>query len=374
MYWFIQFCLLLTSIGEKKNKKQRIITKGFDSMSFSRFSSADATDKTCLPIFGIRQLPLYSLEKATEPLESQVLGLSEQIRWAKRNCHFPSPRHLTQDESAAIYLYTMESATESFYEVLNRILRSGKREAIKSTLHYLKLFVTAVEKLPAFNGNVWRAIRPDVTNLFSTGETFTWWAIKSCSFLVNRCSQFASENGTLFMIESRTGRNIATYSSVPSEDEVVFVPGTEFLVVGIARMPNGFHVIHLREILDSDSNDVHELSLASTVPGKNPVEQLQMKRIDLADGGYYEGYVDSENVYNGKGILVDSAGTRTEGRFRHGKLEGEGIITWQDGRRYEGTFQNGFFHGQGKMILPGGGMLVGNWQYNLFMDEHLYSD
>ncbi len=67
---------------------------------------------------------------------------------------------LTQDESGAIYLYTMQFHDEpSLYILLNKSLRAENREQLKPWFPFLKLFVTALHKLPSQNKTVWRGVR-----------------------------------------------------------------------------------------------------------------------------------------------------------------------------------------------------------------------
>ena len=70
---------------------------------------------------------------------------------------------LTCDESASVRLYTMKSfeGHDSFYTLLNEKLRSKNRNELESWHSYLKLFLTALYKLPSLKTiilawNSWR--------------------------------------------------------------------------------------------------------------------------------------------------------------------------------------------------------------------------
>lgn len=245
-------------------------------MTFARYANIDIAEKNLPPIFGIRDLPLVSLEEATEPLELKVLGLKEQVKYAKKNCHFPSEHGLTKDESAAVYLYTIEATIANFYEVLNKNLRQRDRSTVRPWLNYLKLFFTAVEKLPLVKGNLWRGVRVDVSKSFNRDEEFTWWSISSCSLHISVISQFLTHSGTLFMIEALNGRNISGYSSVSSENEVILLPGTELHVVDNSLdHSSGLHIIHLRQVSDvDDTNETNSGSSSSSVSKKTHRKKL----------------------------------------------------------------------------------------------------
>ena len=113
-------------------------------------NKADLTTRMLQPIAGYEREPLVSLREACEPLES-ILNheLKTNIAVALMNCQNPKDG-LTRDESAAIYLYTMEwsNREESLYFILNGRLRGERRSLLKPWHRYLKLLLTAFFKLP----------------------------------------------------------------------------------------------------------------------------------------------------------------------------------------------------------------------------------
>ncbi|CAF3449726.1 unnamed protein product, partial [Rotaria sp. Silwood2] len=52
-------------------------------------------------------MPLVSIEKAVEPLLARLPGIQTKVWIAKQNCETPADG-LSSDESASIYLYSME--------------------------------------------------------------------------------------------------------------------------------------------------------------------------------------------------------------------------------------------------------------------------
>ncbi len=102
------------------------------------------------PICALEQEPLVSLEEACRSLEN-ILGTELKLYMTVAKANSKEPKNgLTQDESASIYLYTMEwNETEnSLYAVLNQTLCSADKTKLKPWLKYLKLFFTAFCKLP----------------------------------------------------------------------------------------------------------------------------------------------------------------------------------------------------------------------------------
>ncbi|CAF4737284.1 unnamed protein product, partial [Rotaria socialis] len=122
----------------------------------SRFVAIDASLKNVSPIHGYESESLVSIEEALKDVESLINDLPSRIKVAREKCHFPSEHGLTQDESASIYIYTMEWGNSSLYRVLNKALRSKKRQALKTWFPYLKLFDVALNKLPGAKEVVWR--------------------------------------------------------------------------------------------------------------------------------------------------------------------------------------------------------------------------
>ncbi|CAF1524228.1 unnamed protein product, partial [Adineta steineri] len=72
----------------------------------NRFSDIDCSFKKLPPVYGFLNAELVTIEKALQPIESQIANLPRFIKIAKKHCHYPSEHGLTHDESASIYIYT----------------------------------------------------------------------------------------------------------------------------------------------------------------------------------------------------------------------------------------------------------------------------
>ncbi|CAF1237696.1 unnamed protein product [Didymodactylos carnosus] len=130
--------------------------------------------KLLVPIKGYQNEPLLPLEEAVKPIQQFFNNLEEHVWIAKENCQTPKD-DLTQDEAAAIHLYTMQfDSGESLYQVLNRTLRAENRDGLKSWFLYLKLFLTALHKLPSQpQTTVWRGVRNvDLSEKYKTAVRF----------------------------------------------------------------------------------------------------------------------------------------------------------------------------------------------------------
>ena len=131
----------------------------------SRCFDQDETISTESGIDTYWHSPLVSLEDATRPLLGVVPRIEDSVKLAKTLC-LKSPHGLSHDQSAAIYLYTMETGKQSIYVILNSILRTNNDVIAFPWFLYLKLLGTALSKLPSFSGCAWRAVRGDVAGRY----------------------------------------------------------------------------------------------------------------------------------------------------------------------------------------------------------------
>jgi hypothetical protein len=197
------------------------------------------------------------LEEALKAFLSQINELKRSIKEAKKHCNHSSTHNLTLDESAALFLYTMEAGDHSFYRILNQVLRTENRNEVKPWFSYLKLFDTALNKLPKVKGNIWRAVPGNVANNYKINQILTWWTISSCSTSADVVKAFLKPNqeATLFMIEAVNGKNLAGYTIYPDEHEVILGVGTQLRVKDIGFQHGNLRLVHLVEINDDDDDD-----------------------------------------------------------------------------------------------------------------------
>ena len=231
----------------------------------NRFGDIDCSFKKLPPVYGFRSAKVVSLAEALQPIESQIEELAYYIKIAKKSCHFPNDHGLSKDQSASIYIYTMEWGETTLYRVLNEALRSENRQALKIWFPYLKLFDTALDLLPTVKEVVWRGVPLDIGKNFTKNQMFTWWSISSCSSSVNVIEQFlqSKNNSTLFLIEVVNGKKVSGYTEYEGEDEVILRIGTEFRVkADPLKRADGSHTVHLIEINDNDEDDRQPLAAA----------------------------------------------------------------------------------------------------------------
>ncbi|CAF0934545.1 unnamed protein product [Rotaria sordida] len=284
-----------------------------------RFTDVESTPKRLTSVYGYLAHELLPLQKALEPISSQINQLDRFSKIAKNECHFPSEHGLTRDESAAIFLYTMEWGKNSLYQVMNRALRAEDRSSLKPWFGYLKLFDTAVQKLPIVRKNLWRGVATDIAKNFKKGDEFTWWTISSCSTSVNMIKDFLGSSSTLFLIEAVNGKDISRYTNYSSESEVILCPGTRLRVISDPLDQPYMHIVHLQE--------------------------------------YSGDWVD--DVRTGQGVYVYAGGSHYEGQYKDNKKHGKGTFVWGPdtkyaGDKYTGDWVDDVRTGQGVYVYAGG--------------------
>ena len=183
----------------------------------SHFSELEQTNRS--PIFDYEDSPLLTLEEAVDEITPSI---KNYVATAKKKCNRRSIL-LTRDESASIYLYSMSS---SLYFHLNDALRAEDREKLKPWFPFLKLFITALKKLPSVTETVWRGINFDDTSTFADDDEHIWWSVNSCSKALDVVQRFLGEKGTVYAINAIDGKDISAFSSNEDEHEVILMPGT----------------------------------------------------------------------------------------------------------------------------------------------------
>lgn len=221
----------------------------------------DEPEQMLEPIRGYASKPIVSLEKACEPLHAIVPGLNQFVNTAKSKSGNPG-NNLTQDESAAIRLYTMQSDKKiddlnaSIYAILNRTLRDPDRRKLQPWFLYLKLLLTALTKLPSTSiKSVWRGIRDQDSTNYVENHEIVWWGFSSCTKSLNvlKSSLFLGKTGTrtIFSIETFDARSVKDHSDYPNEDEVLLLPGTCMKVRAKLDPEKNLCIIELKQIHSS---------------------------------------------------------------------------------------------------------------------------
>ncbi|CAF4303697.1 unnamed protein product, partial [Rotaria sp. Silwood2] len=208
---------------------------------------------TLIPLLGYATKRLVSLKEAVLELRELVNEVDARVWTATNRCRNPADK-LTQDESAAIVLYTIDWDPDhpSLYSILNRTLRLEDRRKLVPWFSYLKLFLTALFKLPSIRCTVWRGVLGDLRSQYKQGDNVTWWAFSSCTITINvlESSQYLGTSGprTLFAIDCLNGKDIKRHSYYAQEEEILLLPCTHFEVISHLSSMENLYIIHLREV------------------------------------------------------------------------------------------------------------------------------
>ena len=206
------------------------------------------------PVVGYADEPMLPLSKACAPLVDTIHHLSFYVQMALNETPDEPPDGLTIDESAAIRLYTIEwkEPHRSLYSMLNCTLMKRDRVLLRPYFKYLKLFLTALVKLPCVPpSTIWRGVTKNLSAQFPLGTSVTWWAFSSCTtalpVLENNMYLGNTGDRTLFSVEAINGRTIRAHSHFVKEDEILMLPGTHMIVQSQFSPATDLHVIHLKQ-------------------------------------------------------------------------------------------------------------------------------
>jgi hypothetical protein len=211
------------------------------------------------PIAGYDEEPLLPLTEACAPLSEILHNLSFYVQLASKETPEEPPDGLTIDESAAIRLYTIEweAPHRSLYSMLNYHLKNTDRENLLPYFKYIKLFLTALVKLPCVPPlTIWRGVTRNLSGDFPAGTRVTWWAFSSCTtemtVLENNMYLGSEGDRTLFSVEAINGRTIKNHSHFVTEDELLLLPGTHMIVQSQLSPAPSLHIIHLKQVIPEE--------------------------------------------------------------------------------------------------------------------------
>jgi hypothetical protein len=218
-------------------------------------AGVSGTNDVLEPVTGYAKEPLLSLAEACEPLAYLLHDVPFYVNMAVSETPDEPPDKLTVDESAAIRLYTIEweKPHRSLYSMLNYTLKTAPRQELQPYFKYLKLFVTALAKLPCVpTTTVWRGVTKNLSAEFQNGSMVTWWAFSSCTtdltVLENDMYLGTTGERTLFSIEAINGRTVQCHSHFVTEDEILLLPGTHMEVQSLFHPAPGLCIIHMKQI------------------------------------------------------------------------------------------------------------------------------
>jgi hypothetical protein len=133
----------------------------------------------CFRIEGYDEVPGVPLTTAIEKLDKVVPKITQNAQIALERSTRAADG-LTLDESASIQLYTMEgrAGCPSLATRINAALRAEDRDELVPYFAYFKLLLTALWKLKAVSGKIWRGAKADLREQYPVGKMFVWWGFR----------------------------------------------------------------------------------------------------------------------------------------------------------------------------------------------------
>ncbi|CAF4573936.1 unnamed protein product [Rotaria socialis] len=245
------------SASKSKYTNDRNVTdirSGHHCTLVDRLTDVDCENKVIKPIENYQKRDSVTLEEALDPARNIVANLDENIRKAKLRANKSSRSILNIDESAAIYLYTMQVNETSFSRILNQALRSDDQRIVKEYwLKYLQLLWQALKKLPSVRGHVFQCATAKINEKYPKEQMITWWGITSCTQTPDEIvGSFLGKKLTLLNIKIINGKDISEYSCKSYETEIILLPGTRLRVKDLSKNFNlNIYEIDLEEIDDA---------------------------------------------------------------------------------------------------------------------------
>ncbi len=193
-----------------------------------------------LLIIGYEHEPIVSLEEALEPFHGKIPHLGDQISDANSNCCHTSKHNLTDDESAALYLYLIIGDKDTVHNHLQKAWDKNDRTQMKPWLKYLKLLKNGLSKLPDTTLEVWQGMsaEKDMQETLQSDSSPLFTAMGLGSSLMEQVKndlQGEPSSGTILVGYDRVdGKDVTDY--VPSgqkptqksdQKEVLIWPGVK---------------------------------------------------------------------------------------------------------------------------------------------------
>ena len=155
--------------------------------------------------------------------------------------------------------FTFDNGLEhdaKLYYALNKALRNRKASVhpFKRWQGFLYFLMRALEKLPRFQGTVYRGgnaglDQAAVRREYTVGRPIQWAAFSSTTKDAAAAKRFVDKGvGVLFKLTVVGGRDIAAYSYFPKENEILLSPNTRFTVASELYVDeDGFACMDLAE-------------------------------------------------------------------------------------------------------------------------------
>lgn len=230
---------------------------------------------------GFAALPTPTFLEAIEPIH-QDGGISDVLDYAHITYDLARDAKLYGDLRsdpvgiegiAALMKWTSADTSPPFHKVLTQKCYNQDRRTIEPYAKFIWLLLKAMQSIEPFEEKiVFRGVKGAISEGYVEGREFTWHSPSSCtkSIKVLEDPLLCGRTGprTIFTIQLSQGqaREIARYSMLPHEQEVLLPPGCRFKVVGVLSHQGDLTIVQLQEIPSRELI----LDLAATTGGVVP--------------------------------------------------------------------------------------------------------
>jgi ankyrin repeat protein/uncharacterized protein YegL len=140
-------------------------------------------------------------------------------------------QYLNPTQILALHLY---SINKTIFEQFNIGLTKWNLPANSIWQPFILTIYQALNQLPEFAGEVYRAVDNYKFDpgFYAIGTTITWSTLSICSKEYSQCIDLIKrDQGIVFIVKSKTGRDIGRYSNTPADQDVMFLPGSKFAII-----------------------------------------------------------------------------------------------------------------------------------------------
>merc|ERR1719275_523760 len=90
----------------------------------------------------------------------------------------PGAENMTDDQAAAIMLYTQETC---LYRRLNAALRNQDKQGLQPFLPFMKLLLSGLYQLPLVHVRTYRGVKLELYKTYNdlVGQVWSWWSFSS---------------------------------------------------------------------------------------------------------------------------------------------------------------------------------------------------
>jgi hypothetical protein len=136
--------------------------------------------------------------------------------------------HLDMAHLLSLYLYT---SNQLIFENVNKSIVKYKDNDLWN--QFVCCLYQAIDLLSPFVGEVYRGIdMPFDMETFALNTVLSWNTFATCSKEYSCPSELINlKRGIIFIVHSKTGRDISKFSKNPADGEVIFSPGTSMRVM-----------------------------------------------------------------------------------------------------------------------------------------------